>query len=50
MTKYRVSVKFTKIAIPSIAEFDNESLAKQYKEMIEQNRNVRWVSQEVIKP
>ena len=50
MTKYRVTIKFTKLAIPNIVEFDNKSMAEEYREQMEsENLNVRWTTIEEVK-
>lgn len=50
MTKYKVAVKFHKIAIPNEVIFDNKGLAESYKKEWENSSaNIVWVTLEEVK-
>ncbi len=44
MTKYRITIKFHKLAIPNVVDFDNKSMAEQYQEFMNTNQNVVWIT------
>ena len=49
MTKYKVIVKFHKIAIPNEVIFDNGGMAINYKLWAEESPNVVWITIEEVK-